>query len=127
MKLIYVAGPYRASGEWLISENIRRAEAIALEVWKMGAACICPHKNTSFFGGACPDHVWLDGDLEIVRRCDAIVCVPGWERSVGSLGEVALAKQLGLPVFQSTSELKKWLVEPAAQIRLDEHTPVALD
>jgi hypothetical protein len=114
MKLVYVAGPYRANGEWFIYENIRRAEAVALEVWKMGAACICPHKNTAFFNGACPDQVWLDGDLEMVRRCDAILCVPGWERSVGSLGEVALAKEIGIPVFQSVEELKSWIKEAAA-------------
>jgi len=109
MKLIYIAGPYRAKGEWQVVENIRRAEAIALEVWRLGAACICPHKNTAFFNGSLPDQVWLDGDLEIVRRCDAILCAPGWERSVGSLGEIALARQLGLPVFNSTVELKEWL------------------
>jgi hypothetical protein len=115
MKLIYVAGPYRGNGEWQVSENIRRAEALALEVWRLGAACICPHKNTAFFGGSLPDHVWLDGDLEIVRRCDAILCVPGWERSVGSLGEVALARELGIPVFQSTGELKQWLEQSSTR------------
>jgi hypothetical protein len=112
MKLIYIVGPYRASGQWQIFQNIRRAEAFALQVWQMGAACICPHKNTEYFNGAAPDSVWLDGDLEMVRRCDAILCVPGWEASSGSLGEVALAKQLGLPIFRSIEELRKWLDQP---------------
>src|SRR4051812_24706808 len=46
MKLIYIAGPYRAATEWQVVQNIRRAEALALAVWQSGAACICPHKNT---------------------------------------------------------------------------------
>jgi hypothetical protein len=113
MKLIYVVGPYRAEGHWQVLENIRRAEALALEVWRLGAACICPHKNTAFFSGAAPDQLWLDGDLEMVRRCDGLICVPGWERSAGSRGEVALANELGIPVFQTTDELKQWMDEPA--------------
>jgi hypothetical protein len=55
MKLVYVAGPYRGKGEWEVVQNIRRAETLALAVWKLGAACICPHKNTALFGGAAED------------------------------------------------------------------------
>jgi hypothetical protein len=126
MKLIYVAGPFRASGQWQIFQNIRRAEALALQVWQMGAACICPHKNTEYFNGAAPDRVWLDGDLEMVRRCDAILCAPGWEASSGSLGEVALAKQLGLPVFKSIEELRNWATEPVPSDAVSYHRTPAL-
>ena len=126
MKLVYVVGPYRGSGQWQIFQNIRRAEALALQVWQMGAACICPHKNTESFNGAAPDRVWLDGDLEMVRRCDAILCVPGWESSSGSLGEVALAKQLGLPIFQSIEELRNWLTDPPRSDAVSVHRASAL-
>lgn len=87
MILVYIAGPYRAPTEWEVLGNIRRAEEVALRVWKAGAACICPHKNTAFFGGAAPDDVWLTGDLEMVRRCDAVVC--------GRLGAVSRRKRGG--------------------------------
>jgi hypothetical protein len=109
MKVVYVAGPYRAPSEWQVVQNIRRAEAAALEVWRMGAACICPHKNTALFGGATADSVWLEGDLEIIRRCDAIVCVEGWELSEGARGEVELANSLNLPVFFTIGDLQTWL------------------
>lgn len=115
MKLIYVAGPYRASCEWHVLQNIRRAEEIALQVWQMGAACICPHKNTAFFGGAAEDRVWLDGDIEMVKRCDAIICVEGWENSVGAAGEVEVAKALGLPVFEAVEDLGRWLTSQAGR------------
>ena len=109
MKLIYVAGPYRGASEWDVVQNIRRAEALALAVWKLGAACICPHKNTALFGGAAPDEVWLEGDLEMLRRCDAVICTPDWSRSAGAIGEVALARQMGIPVFETIEELEMWL------------------
>jgi hypothetical protein len=36
MKPVYVTGPHRAAGEWQVLNNVRRAEAVALEVWRMG-------------------------------------------------------------------------------------------
>lgn len=113
MKVAYVAGKYRDSrGPYYIRENIRAAEAVAVELWRMGFAVICPHKNTEFFDGAAPDEVWLKGDLELIRRCDLVVMVPGWEDSQGSRAEYALAAKLRLPVFQwnhmgARSELRK--------------------
>ncbi|HYF36173.1 MAG TPA: DUF4406 domain-containing protein [Prosthecobacter sp.] len=109
MKLIYVIGPYRSPTEHGVSENIRRAEAVAAEVWKMGAACICPHKNTAFMGGVVDDKVFLQGDLKIMARCDAVVTVDGWEASEGSCGEVDAAVEWGITVFHGIESLKKWL------------------
>src|SRR5438093_619441 len=111
MKLVSVIGPYRATTIHGIVENIRRAEALALEVWRSGAACICPHKNTALFDGAAEDSVWLEGDLEILRRCDAAICTDGWQKSVGSCGDVALARELGIPVCETIEQLKAWLAE----------------
>jgi hypothetical protein len=115
MKLIYVAGPYRAKTEWELVQNIRRAEALALEVWRRGAACICPHKNTAWFGGCADDSVWLEGDLEMLRRCDGVLCTDDWQRSEGARNEVAEAERLGIAVFYTIAELEAWLAaKPAA-------------
>lgn len=89
MKLAFVSGPFRAPDAWSREQNIRRAEEVALALWRMGFAVICPHTNTRFFEGALPDAVWLAGDLEMLRRCDLLVTVPGWEASVGACSEVA--------------------------------------
>ncbi len=42
MKIAYTAGSYRASTEYGLVQNIRKAEAVAIELWKMGYAVICP-------------------------------------------------------------------------------------
>lgn len=103
MKLIYVAGPFRGANSWENENNIRRAETLSLEVWRLGAAVICPHANTRFFNGAAPDKVWLDGDIEILRRCDAIIVTPDWRKSSGARAEVEFAIEHGIPVFSSVS------------------------
>lgn len=109
MNAIYIAGPFRGPNAWEIEENIRRAERLALEVWRLGCACICPHTNTRFFQGAAPDEVWLAGDLELLARCDAILLTADWERSSGARAEVDFARKRGMPVFLSVSNLAHWL------------------
>lgn len=112
MKLVYISGPLRAGNAWEIEQNTRRAESLALEVWKLGAAAICPHSNTRFFQGVLPDGVWLAGDLEILRRCNAVLTVPGWEGSEGAQTEVQEARGLEIPVFHSLAILQEWLYVP---------------
>lgn len=101
MKVAYVAGPYRSKdGPYGILQNIRAAEEVAGELWRLGFAAICPHKNTAMFDGAAPDSVWLEGDIEIMRRCDFVVMVPGWRQSAGAAFENEIAKKRGMPVYE---------------------------
>jgi hypothetical protein len=109
MRLVFVAGPYRARAEWDVIQNIRRAEELALKAWLLGVAVLCPHKNTAGFGGAAPDELWLEGGLEMVRRSDAVLCTSDWESSAGARAEVLLANQLGIPVFSTLLELRAWV------------------
>lgn len=109
MRVIYIAGPFRGPDSWIIENNIRRAEELSLEVDKLGAMALCPHTNTRFFQGALPDAFWLEGTLELLRRCDATMMVAGWERSVGARGEKAEAERLGMPVFFNLQDLEWWL------------------
>lgn len=105
-KVIYVAGPYRAPTEWGVHENIRRAEEVAISLWKMGYVVICPHKNTAHWGGILPDEVWLEGDLEILSRCDAVLAMKNFDRSVGAMKEIAFAAKSKIPIFYE-GEVKK--------------------
>lgn len=109
MKVVYVAGPFRAANAWLVEQNIRRAEEVALAVAESGAMPLCPHTNTRFFNGTVTDEFWLAGTLELLRRCDAIIMVPGWEKSSGARAELAEAKRLGLDCYTSIQELAHFL------------------
>ena len=103
MKLIYIAGKYRAKTEWEVKQNIDKAEAVALKYWKAGYAVFCPHKNSAFMGGSCPDETWLEGGLEILSRCDGIVMMEGWQDSKGSAEEREFAFRNGVHVFHDDS------------------------
>jgi len=110
MKLVYVAGPFKGRTSWEIEKNVRKAESLALAVWGLGVACICPHTNTRFFFHALGegDSVFYEGDLEILRRCDALVTTDEWAESTGARTEVELANKLGIPVFHGLLDLAKW-------------------
>jgi len=108
MKVIYVAGKYRDASEWAITENIRKAEALAQQVWQNGMVAICPHKNTEYWGGLIPDKVFLAGDFEIIKRCDALLVVDNWFDSKGARSEADLALEYGIPVFETLARLIEW-------------------
>lgn len=108
MKVVFVSGPYRSNTEWGLVENIRRAEAVAVELWRKGFAVICPHKNTAHFGGLADVSVWLAGDLAMLERCDAVYAMQGWKDSVGATGEVEHATLRGIPIFDSMEDISIW-------------------
>lgn len=93
MKVAYIAGPYRSKNNKIceVVQNIRNAEKIALKYWKLGYAVICPHKNTALLDGECDDKVWLDGDIEILKRCDVIVMMSNYKKSSGAIKELEFA------------------------------------
>lgn len=101
MKVAFVAGPYRGKTPWDVEQNVRRAECVAFEVARAGWMPLCPHTNTRFFDGTLDDDFWLLGTQELLRRCDAVVLVEGYEFSSGTLAEIKLAEFLGIPVYHS--------------------------
>jgi hypothetical protein len=105
---VYVAGKFRGPDHWTIEQNIRRAEEVALEIWRLGCVPYTPHLETRFFQGVLPDVVYLRGDLEMLRRCDAVVTVPGWEASKGARAEVEQAQTLNIPVW-TLDEFRLWV------------------
>lgn len=107
-KVVYIAGPYRAATEWGVAENIRSAERRAVRVWELGMVALCPQKNTAFLGGLLDDRIFLDGDLELLRRSDAVILVDGWVHSDGAVDEVLHAIDRGIPVFESLISLSVW-------------------
>jgi len=99
MKVIYIAGPFRATNAWLVAENVHRAEQAAHEVVELGAMPLTPHSIGARMDGTATAQFWISGTLELMRRCDAVLVLPGYQRSEGTLGEIAEAERLKLPIF----------------------------
>lgn len=110
--LVYIAGPFRSNNHWAIEKNIRTAEEIALQVWQMGGCAVCPHTNFRFFQNMVPDDLVLEGYLNLMRRCDAVVFCPGFRKSEGSIIEMEHARATNMMrfVWESDQELlRDWL------------------
>lgn len=112
MPIIYIAGPFRAANAWLVEQNIRRAENLAIQVATLGAMPLCPHTNSRFFDGTIDGSFWVGGTLELLRRCDAVLFTPCWMKSAGARGEHAEAERLGIARFYTITELADWLLPP---------------
>lgn len=125
--VIYVAS---AISKGNLVENIIRANEAGLALLKAGFAPIVPHgscffgnrlvEGEDFFGimrGFVPEALpagtvaedWYLADLCIVRRCDALLRLPG--ESVGADLEEAESRAAGLPVFRSVAEAVEWLAK----------------
>ncbi len=99
MKVAYVIGPYRGQTHNEVAENIAAARDVAAHLWSLGYAALCPHLNSAFMSGVAPEQTFLDGTLEMLRRCDLVVMVRGWTDSMGSVYEFEEAGSLGIPVY----------------------------
>jgi len=99
-RVLYVAGPYRHYSTHKQFENILRARKIAKHLWNLGFTVICPHTNSMLMDdNAASDELFLAGGLELLKRCDAIVMLPLWELSPGSMTEKSIAEDHDIPVF----------------------------
>lgn len=109
MRVIYIAGPYSGADGWEIACNVHRAEALAREVARLGAAPLVPHSIGARMAGTETYEYWCAATLEMMRRCDAVLFTDDFGRSSGARGEKAEAEKLGIPCFYAVEALKLWL------------------
>jgi hypothetical protein len=104
IRTIYIAGPYTTPDP---CENTHIAIGVAENLISLG---FVPHL-THFWHTMRPHtyDFWLQYDLVWMEKCDAVFRIEG--ASIGADREVARAKELGIPVFNSYS----MLVEPMAK------------
>lgn len=98
MVRIYIAGPYDGPDVITVLGNIRRGIQTARKLMELGYAVYCPFFDflVAFVGEDLPKKVYQDNSIEWVRCCDAILLLPGWEKSNGVTRELELAKSLNI-------------------------------
>jgi hypothetical protein len=112
--LFYVSGPYTGRSKGTIGipivheimvwvrtvMNIVRARKVAIRVWKLGGTAICPHLNTMMFNESeVGYHDYLDGDINILLRCDVMVLMNKWKESFGTAYEIGRATINGMDII----------------------------
>ncbi len=104
MKVAYICAPYRAATDSERWHNIERARRAAEYMWSLGYAVICPHMNSAFMSGAASEKAFLDGYVEIVKRCDLVAVMDaeldmGFTITSGMRAEIKAAVEAGKDVF----------------------------
>ena len=104
MLRVYVAGPY--SADKLINglSNIGRGIFMAIKVLKMNFAVFVPWLDCLLAIMGFKDDI----DVELLRAhsmawlkvSQAVLLVPGWQKSNGTLKEIEYAENHGIPVFE---------------------------
>ncbi len=96
IQYVYIAGPYRNGHPIeVVKKVVIAAEAIA----SLGYFPFLPHSVTRDWAMRFdhPEDAWIGYCMAWVRRCDALVRLPG--ESEGSDHEMRVADEIGIPVF----------------------------
>lgn len=108
-KVVYVAGPYTHGDR---SDNVRNAIAAGMRLLDAGYAPVVP--ILSHFADLIhprPYEDWLQADLAILSKCDAMVRLSGF--SPGSKRELQEAMVLGIPVYWGSDPVGDFLLQDA--------------
>lgn len=95
-KLLYVAGPYTRPDP---VGNTHAVCRVAMEIYERTEWCpVVPHLSL-LWHAVTPreyDH-WLEYDLHLMRKCDAVIRLPG--ESTGADAEIVEAVRLGMRIL----------------------------
>lgn len=104
-KVVYVAGPYTKPDPVL---NTQAAVDLAEKLVAAGYTPIVPHLCHLWHLISPHSYTyWVELSAEWLRLADAILVLPG--ESLGTLNEVELAKTLGIPIYQTISQVKRFV------------------
>ncbi len=107
---VYVAGAYSAPNVLGVLDNMRRGIDLSYYVLKAGFAPFCPWLDYHFslVGDVTLDEYYRCS-LAWLEASEAVLVVPqGTKKSKGLAKELKLARKLGIPVFRSLADLRKW-------------------
>ena len=108
MKLVYIAGPYMGSNYHETESYIAYARGWAERVARAGHAYYCPHLNNGHFDAIAPDvpkDFWREMNVNILRRCDAVLLLPGWDTDEATQRDVHYAETWGIPVAVDVDQI----------------------
>jgi len=97
---VYIAGPMRGYAE----HNYPAFRCAARNLRELGFDVISPvevNHGPDDTGEQPPEHYLRNDLIELVRHCDSIALLDGWEESIGARCEAAIAITLGL-TFRSS-------------------------
>lgn len=118
IKRVYVAGALTPTGVYsknpAIEYLINRREMIkfGVKVLFAGFDPFVPALDSALWGVLQNGEVITEPMIKRYSKswlevCDAVLLMPSWRTSLGTLGEIKRAEELGIPIFESLEELIK--------------------
>lgn len=107
---IYVAGPFSDRSEQAVLKNVMIAVDAGWELLRRGHDALVPHLNywldqrAKLLGTDLGYETYLRNDLAWLRVAEGMLCLgssPGTDR------ELALAKELGIPIYYNIEEVPR--------------------
>jgi nucleoside 2-deoxyribosyltransferase len=112
MRRIYIAGPYSANNIITALDNIREGMRAATEVFLAGYYPFCPWHDMNYQlmlrpGESISLQAYYDYSLAWLEVSDAMLVIGDYQKSKGTMNEIAVALVEQIPVFYSLDELVK--------------------
>ena len=110
MKRVYVAGPYSANNVITVLDNIRKGINAAKDVFLAGFAPFCPWLDFHYTlmlkdGEKLTVDDYYEYSLSWLDASDAVLVLPNWESSKGTVMELKQAQELSIPIFYTLDDL----------------------
>ena len=107
---VYLAGPITATPARSVAENIASAAATLRYLTDRRVAAVCPQLTAAVPMLDAVDYEdWMAVDFVLLRSCRAVLALPGWDQSGGTVREIAHAEAHGVPVFFAVRQLFDYL------------------
>ena len=109
MVRIYVAGPYSANNVLGVLTNIKVGMRKCTELLLKGYAPFCPWTDFHYSLMTRGEEVisvekYYNMSLAWMEVSQAVLLLPGYENSVGTIAEIKRAEELGIPIFEPNEE-----------------------
>jgi len=108
VNLIYLAQPYSGDGQEGMDERHKKGQYATIRLLNAGNNVFSPIVHCHPLSQL-PDtwDYWENIDMDFIKRCDilGVLCLPGWEFSIGVTAEIKYANELGIPIIYLPAEL----------------------
>lgn len=106
---VYVAGPYSGGNVLSVLQNIGRGQKVCAELFIRGFAPFCTWHDKSFVVDYPNVNFTVEDfygySIEWLKVSDVMLVIDGWENSQGTIAEIKLAEELGIPIFYTMDSL----------------------
>jgi hypothetical protein len=100
MKTLYVAGPLNSDACGYLKNvhsMLKHADAIRRKGWSVFIPAL--DLLCGIYAGDLDYPDYFENNAEWLRRSDAVFVCPGWEASKGTAREMAIASEMGKPIY----------------------------